>query len=586
MKLRVLFFLILLSASAHAQLELVPDTILFTKRSGGLQDTFDIANNPLPTSFDGGRNLTGMYSLSADQLFSDLTRYRLNPLTGQSRLRYTSLPHLGFAYTFGSQGTQFLHLRYTQSFNYGFKFNLDYDRATGAGFLRNTNFSSDNVRMRIQRDGQRYSMTASGSFQAYRISHAGGITQDTASLAPGVELDALIALGLEFVPVRRDATSETKMGTAEIQNFINFTEDSLNHLGLVSKHAFQILNRKYFETAGGEAYSDYALFDYDSSRTQDSWNNPSIANGAGVYFLNKTTGFYLDGVLQHRYWNSWDVRDLRDTSEIDLRSELRFQWKGVSLRNSLRFNIVGGFNGWENRSAARYAKNRLSISASALFSSLPADPIQRFYYGNHYDYSLSTVNRQVWLKIGGKASYTIIDSVFALEAKAVLFSLPSVYTFDGAEWSLNDTLGTANSIQFGTHLAWRFLHWRPTVVLSTDRNNYLPTLQGYSRLYLKGKLFKAKKLATTLGFDVSYHNRFRTRAYIPSMDAFYWGAGDSNPGMVNMHFFASMSIQQIRFYLRYENIGYFWNDRSISEALGYPIAGTRIRIGVSWDFFN
>lgn len=581
MKHRILFLILAISLGANAQLELVPDTILFSQRTGGAQDTFDISNNPLPSVFDGGRNLSSQQALSANQLFSDITGYRLNQFTRQEPLRYSSLPHLGFAYSFGSQGTQFLHLRYTQAFNYGFKLNLDYDRSTGAGFLRNTEFTSDNVRLRIQRVGQRYSMKFAGSFQSYRFSHAGGVTTDTAT-----NVDVLIGLGLEFVPVRRDASSETKMASLEYQNFLNFTSDSLNHFGLVTKHQFQIINRRFFETIGGEAFSDYTQFNYDSVQTQDSWNNPSLANGAGVYFSNKTTGFYLDGVIEHRYWNSWDVRDLRDTSEIDLKSELRFKWKGVSLKNSLRFNLIGGFNGWENRTVAKYDKDRLKIFANALFSSLPADPIQRFYYGNNYDYELSTVNRQVWLNVGGKASYQVKDSVFALEAKANFFSLPSVYVFNGTDWSLSDSLGTASSLQVGGHLAWKFLHWRPSVVFSADRNNYLPTLQAYSRLYVKGRLFKAKKLAAVIGIDAFFNNGFQVRSYIPSMDAFEWGAGVSNPGMVNLHFFASLGISQFRFYARFENIGYFWNDKTIVESVGYPIAGTRVRVGITWDFFN
>lgn len=587
MKLRIIFLFIAVSAASHAQLDLVPDTILFTQRTGGIQDTFDITGNPLPSSFDGGRNLSSQQALSADQLFQDFTKYRLNTFSSQDRIRYSSLPHLGFAYSFGSQGTQFLHLRYTQAFLHGFKLNLDYDRMTGAGLMRTSEFSSDDVRLRLQRDGLRYSLKLSGSFESYRVSHPGGLDTDTAAITGNVTLDSLIGLGLEFVPVLRTANSVTRMAKAELQNFLNFTSDSLNHFGLVTKHQFEIINRKFFESNNGVNIDSYTMFNYDSTQTQDVWNHPSIANGAGVYFLNKTTGFYVDGTLQHRYWNSWDVRDLRDTSEIDLKSELRFEWKGISLKNSLRFNLVGGFNGWEDRASAQYASRKLKVNAHAIFSSLPADAIQRFYYGNNYDYELANINRQVWFKVGGNASYIVRDSLLSLEGKATLFSLPSVYTFDGASWGLNDSLGTGNSLEFGAHLQWKFLHWRPSVVLSTDRYNYLPTFQGYSRLFIKGRLFEAKKLAAVIGVDAAYNNGFALRTYIPSMDAFYWdNTIGSNPGMFNLHFFASLGIDQFRFYARFENIGYFWNDRTIQEANGYPIAGTRVRVGVSWDFFN
>jgi len=581
MKFWIFFMFLTCSISVQAQLDLVPDTVLFTQRTGGIQDTFDISGNPLPTAFDGGRSVTSKAGLSAEQLFQDFTQYRLYTAASQDPLRYSSLPHLGFAYSFGSQGTQFLHLRYTQAFLHGFVLNLDYDRTTGTGFLRNSDFSTDNVRLRIQREGQRYSMRFDGGFQSYKISHPGGITTDTT-----VNVDTLVGLGLEFVPVQRDANSETRMARASLQNFLNFTSDSLNHFGLVTKHQFDIINRKFFElnTANLEGY---ALINYDSIQTQDSWNQPSIANGAGVYFLNKKTGFYLDGTIQHRYWNSWDVRDLRDTNEIDLKSELRFNWRGISLKNSLTFNLVGGFNGWEDRASAKYSSKKLTLSANTLFSSLPADPIQRFYFGNNYDYSLNTINRQVWFKLGGNADYVVKDSLLSLEAKALLFSLPSVYTFTGTDWQLNDSLGTVNSLEVAAHFEWKALHWRPAVVLSSDQNNYLPTLQAYSRLYVKGRLFKAKKLAAIVGVDGAYQNGFALRTYIPAMDAFYWGqSGVSNPGMFNLHFFASMGIDQFRFYLRFENIGYFWNDRTVQEVTGYPIAGTRIRVGISWDFFN
>lgn len=584
MKYGIFFLLIVCSFRAAAQSDLAPDTVRFDRRTGGIQDTFDIADNSLPSTFDGGRTLSDAHGLSVDQLFRDMTGFRLFQPTPIAPLRYSSLPHLGFSYSFGSQGTQFLHLRYTQAFRYGFLLNFDYDRITGSGFLRNSNFTGDNVRLRVQREGQRYSMHLKGRFQSYEVFHPDGFT-DPAD--PTISADTLIGLGLDLVPVQREGSSETKFAHIELHNFINLTNDSLNHFGLVTKHAYEVSNRRYFEFNNGANLEGYSFINYDSLRTQDSWNHPSIANGAGVYFLNKSSGFYIDGKLKHRYWNSWDIRDLRDTSEIDLASELRWKWKSINIKNSFRFNILGGFNGWEEEASARYTQQKLDVSIGALFSSLPASAIQRFYCANNYVYELNSVNRQVWLKIGGKASYQVIDSSFSLDASIRYFSIPSSYVFTGTDWQLSDTLGSASSLQLGGHARWKFLHIRPYVVLSNDRNNYLPDFQAYTRFYIKGKLFEAKKLSAIIGVDASYQNGYRLRSYVPSMDAFFWGGeAGLNPGMFNLHFFASLAIDQFRFYARFENIGYFWNDPTILEATGYPIAGTRIRVGLSWDFFN
>lgn len=577
MKQAGLLLLLLCSFDASAQLELSQDTVFYTQKTGGAIDTFDISGDSKSSTFDAGVALSGKSGFSVTRLYNDITNYRLHQQTDLDPLRYASLPHLGFAYSFGSQGAQMLHLQYTQVFRPNFILNLNYDRKTGAGFLRNSNFSGDNVRLKIQRTGQRYSTRISGSFQSYETFHPDGITTDT----------LIQDLGLDFTAVNRNGSSSTKIAQIAWENYLNFTGDSLNHLGLVVKQRFAITHREYFETSATNL-SGYNQINYDSLTTQDSWNQPAVENGAGVYFLNKTTNFYLDGTVSHRYWNSWDVRDLRDTNEIQLQSELRFKWKGVQLRNSFHLNLVGGFNGFENKASARYDHRKIKIAGHATFTSMPADPLQRFYYGNNYDYSLATINRQVHFILGGNVKYTVKDSLLSIEGDAKHFSLPSVYTFTGSAWELNDSLGSASSVGIKAHLQLKSFNILQEVIFSTDRNNYIPSAQIYSRLYFKGKLFEAKRLEAVIGVDVSYQTGHSLRTYIPSLDTYSWSSTgtDVNPGMLNLDFFASMGIAQFRFFARFENIGYFWNDRTVLEANGYPIASTRIRVGITWDFFN
>lgn len=579
MKRIVLLFIILLQGSVFGQIDLAPDTVLFTERTGGAIDTFDLANADLPSTFDGGRALSGIKAHSVDQLFLDITGYRLNQLSKLAPLRYSSLPHLGFSYSFGSQGTQFLHLDYTQAFKPNLLFNLNYDRKTGAGFLRNSSFSSDYVSLRLQRSAQRYSFSIKGRYLSTLTEHPEGIIAGQDSVIED--------FGLEFVSVYRAANSEMKQASVELQQFLNITNDSLNHLGLVSKHLYEIKSRRFYEV-NSTGLEGYSLYNYHTDSTYDNWSNPSIRNGAGVYFLNKTTNFYLDASVHHTYWNSWDIQTLRDTNEIGLSSELGFEWKGIDIGNSMNLNLIGGFNGWSNSSRAKFESERLTITGGFQISSLPADALQRFYYSNNYDYVLNVVDRQVWTKLNGSVSYTVKDSLLTVGGKVSQFSAPSVYTFNGDDWGLTDSLGSASSVGFNAHLQIGDLNWMPEVVLSSDKYGYLPSLQVYSRMYLKGRLFAAKKLEATIGVDFSYQNGYQLRTYAPSVDAFYWAGSStvSNPGMTNLHFFAAMGIEQFRFFVRFENIGYFWNDRKIQEAYLYPISVTRLRLGITWDFFN
>jgi hypothetical protein len=582
MKHGVLLLLLFAAFQIKAQLDIAPDTLLFTQRTGGSIDTFDIADNILPSTFDGGRSMSDARTLSVMGLFQDYTWARLYSKAQIDPLRYSSLPHLGFSYSFGSQGTQFLHLRYTQAFRFGFLLNFDYDRTVGNGFLRNSAFSRDNVRLRLQRLGSRYSMHLAASYQSFDTEHTAGVSIDSTDNVP-----QLLPIGLSFVPVRRNGNSETKWANINLQNYLNFTNDSVSQFGVVTKHIFEIQHRKYFESNSFQALEGYNLFNYDTLQTQDTWNHPSLSNGVGVYVMNHKTGLYLDGAIVHRYWNSWDVRDLRDTNEVDLRSELRYEGKRMHANNSFRINLIGGFNGWENSSQVCYNRNRFQIRASVRFSSMPASAQQRFYFGNNFDYQLSAINRQVWLNAIGSASYNVIDSALSLNAEIQHLAINSAYVFDGTQWSLTDTLGSASSVAVGGHVNWGVLNWLPRFVFSIDRHGYLPDVQVYSRLYIKGRLFAAKKLEALIGVDASVQNGYRLRTYIPSIDAFQWTNNIGvNPGMANIHFFASLGIDQFRFYVRFENVGYFWNTPDIYEAAGYPIAGTRIRLGISWDFFN
>jgi hypothetical protein len=54
----------------------------------------------------------------------------------------------------------------------------------------------------------------------------------------------------------------------------------------------------------------------------------------------------------------------------------------------------------------------------------------------------------------------------------------------------------------------------------------------------------------------------------------------------NLHVFGGFQIDQFRFFVRFENIGYFWNDNSIELLDAYPITGGQLRVGLTWDFFN
>jgi hypothetical protein len=107
------------------------------------------------------------------------------------------------------------------------------------------------------------------------------------------------------------------------------------------------------------------------------------------------------------------------------------------------------------------------------------------------------------------------------------------------------------------------------------------------RLSVKGKLFKSKKLEAYTGVEGVWFSSANNIAFIPSMDTYIFDQTlSSYNGIVNLHAFGGFQIDEFRFYVRFENIGYFWNDVRTQLMDTYPLPSTQLRIGLTWDFFN
>ena len=578
------FFLIFTSLTAVGQIDLSPDTVLYEQKTGGAIDTFDIANADLPTTFAGGRSILSERGLSSFSLFQDLTTRKFQRFSTYDPLKFSAIPHLGFAYSFGGQGSQFVRMDYSQAFSETVLFNLKYDRNVGNGFIENAGFTENNLRAQLQRNAQRYSLNFEASFQSFELAHSGGVVDAGTT-------DTIISIfGLEFSPVNKsDASSTTKMGSVYLKNYFNFSSDSLNHFGLTTHHHYTITNREYLESFY-DLHLIYDLVNGDSTNTRDQFNMARIRNAAGAYYSNRKSQFYLDALVEHGYWNFQNLADNVDTTEISFVTNARIKIKDFVLLNELRFNIIGAFNEWSDVASFKYSKGKLKARGGFQLKNQAPEPFQRSYFANNFSYTLASIEKQTFMRAGGGLNWTVKDSVLNIGVSGDFTTLSSAYVFDGELWR-NDSIGsyTFGSIKAKAELTLGKFGIQPTVVYSFDANNYLPSFQMYSRLFFKGRLFEAKKLELLVGVDASYITKFNNRLYVPAMDAFNMfqtpGIGETT-AMFNLHAFASFGIDEFRFFVRYENIGYYWNSRINEELVGYPISSTRVRVGLSWDFFN
>lgn len=573
--MKIVFGLLFLIATycTYGQIVYDFDTIRYSDRITGGLDSIDIKTAYYPSTFDGGLNDLSLRSLSINSITNQFFQPSFQPKIYWSPMHFSALPHLGFSYSIGQQGSQFLRANYTHAITEKLVLDIDYERNSSQGVIRNSNFSNDNVKLQLQRKGIKYAFQLKGAFQSYNTNHSGGLTTDT----------LIENFGIDFSPVNKsNAVSRNRAAEVGFKNYFDLLKDSTTMLGFTTNHVYKIKNRIYSET--DTIFGIYPAVYIDSFSTRDQYNLAEITNGAGAYFSSRK--FYIDALVNHTYWDYQNLGLHTDTNELDFNSNAFLHLKFLKIENELLFNILGRFNELKEKATIKYAVNKLEVNAFLRLENVAPSVFQRKYFSNNANYITTNIKNQGLVQLGGEVSHSFLSEKIkiAVFGNAAMISNP--YLFNDTNWT--NATGKYNFYSVGLRSALKFgvFNFNPTFVYSPG-SDFLPEIQIYGRIFVKGKLFKAKKLEALVGVDASYISSFENRTYIPTMDTYDWSNSlNSFGGMMNLHAFLSLGISEFRFFVRYENIGYFWSDKTTDVINNYPISPPRLRIGLTWDFFN
>ena len=578
----ILFILLFISGNASAQFPFYLDTLTIEDRMGSDLDSVDISNSNYSTTFDGGLCVNCPTGFSGATLFQQILNPVFQPKSQLgSNLYFSGLPHLGFAYSFGGQGAQFIRAKYFHAFSNRTILNVRYSRNIGAGVLRRSTFSDNNIAMDLERKGRRYSFKIHGNYQNINLQHPGGIKTDT----------LIEEFGLEFTPVfKLSAESSNAFGNLHLSNYFNFRSDSINQLGLMSNHQYSIRNRVYTEY--DTLYGIYNIVYIDSFATRDQYNLPSVQNGAGLFLFAANGRFYADVYAAHVYWDYQNLGVHQYHNEYNLNSLIAYYSNKMDLANKAYYNLVGRFNEWKNEFQLNYHFNKGKANAHVIAMEKAIEPWQRMYFANQYDYFYSdSLSNQLCMSAGLNISYQIIDSALTLKMFSDWSRIDRPYLLNTltSDDFTNQFIESFNIFNIGAEVKFshKIFHMNIRGVYAYDEYGYMPAYQLYARPYIQTGVFKAKKLQMLFGVDFSLNSAYRLKTYVPNIDYFNWlTPGYQTQGINNLHAFLSLGIDEFRFFIRYENIGYFWNDKTTELLSGYPLPGTRLRVGITWDFFN
>lgn len=540
------------------------DTIKPGYRISGKMDSVDVNLASYQHTLPGAFN-PFVFSFS----YSDLNTTWLKP---QPR-RYSAIPHIAFAYSMGSKLAQLGKISYTQAIDSNTFIQFDYTRNTSNGNLRNSSFERNAVQLLLMHRSRRYGTILDVSFYGNNNQLSAGLIGD--SVREGFALD------FQEV-VKANAGNKTKEFHADWKNYISFTKDSLQKVGIILQPRLDIKNQRYFERDTLEHI--YGFYNYDSTHSYDYWELASLRLNGGVFYKNQD--FNFEAGLGTRYWDYDNLVIHQDTTEAYGFAALDMILRGFSLKAAANYTFVGA-NGEMAVVADLGKRIRNNIfSAHGSFSRQYPQNYQRNYYGNTVNYSW--INRQLSTKAVGSAHWSNKNRIIPFFADAFIESNTNMPVFVQNRWR-QDTLTqlTVAGIQVGFEYSYKKLLIQSRASYRESSGDLLPNWLISGRIAYNGGLFKAKKLKTVTGIEVGYISSYKLLDFTPMMNTYVFAnSGRTFREMMKLHFYSQFDLGYFRWFVRIENIEQTFVKPTNFEGLGYPVTSLQFRFGVSWDFFN
>lgn len=580
-QLLVLLFIIIFPqffwSQSHASIQL--DSLKISFKTGGSLDSVDRISLVYPNSFSTN-NFPNFQFLDAHFYLNTEKGILFSTPTISNQLYFTALPHIGFSYVFGTQGTQLLNFNYQQAFKYNFIINASIKRNQTAGFYRNSALQNNVFDLRIGRIGKIHTFLFSGLY-----------ANESSAWNGGIETDSLVN---DFAPSlisvnKENARSTTQNRLLNFKNYLKIAGDSVNFLRLQLVNQYSSQRRTYAED--DSLINLYPTIYIDTNSTNDTLFINRFNNSLSVLLKNKILSFEAGANLD--FWKFEAFVMKRDTTELGIFEQIAFQWKEYKVKQRGRLNLVGAGRGFDVSTSVAVPifrgilelNHQLNYTYPALF--------QRHFLGNNVSYQLANLELQKRQQF--KISLKDIKDVKGLDVYYSLINYKDNYFFDNVQltWRNDLTISTGIFHQVGIQKRFHFkqIHFLPSYVFNSTKEEFkvIPMHQFNARLMFQGGIFKAKKLKFACGFDISLHSKFRSTTFLPYLSVFDLTSSTNSlyqRTLFNASFFSSFEVETFHFFVRADNFAYFWSNRETSIFQGYTMPNTQIKIGITWDFWN
>lgn len=490
-------------------------------------------------------------------------------------LRFTALPLLGFAYAFGTQGSQHLKFSYAQAFKHGWLLNVHYTGHGANGFVRNNAWKQRDYRFDVAKQSERYQT---------KLTLEGLV--DNRQFSGGIQIDSLAgSFPLPLLPVRKDSCSANlRIQRISMQQSFNFLKDSSRFFGLIHQSNLSSTKRLYAEqdTLAGL----YNTIFFDSTSTLDRFELVSTLNRVGLSLSNK--GFSINAMLLGEYWRMRMAGFQHDTLELGFRSELNYVISSWKLGASVDHRLIGAFGStrFELTAKGNIFKNH-QLRVSCFQGSVAPDVYQRFYYGNTLHFQLATPELQRLIQVNTSLNGTLFGIDYELQVKGL--STQGVYQFQNQQWDASTENSSKRLIQGGLSLSKSFQGFSvsPNVRYLVMENSVFPSVITGASVGYNGFITKSKNLYLFSKISYQFYNRYLPLTLVPMLSQVnLTPTGTVDYSYHNLAATVGFKVKTFRFFVSGANLGSLWMNAAQPLYEHLPIPSWQLQVGLVWEFWN
>jgi hypothetical protein len=574
----LLLFVISFVQTSRAQLLVAPDTLRSFDRVIGSADSLLQFMDGFSAPFFIG---TGQTQPSLWSVFKPGSAPLSSAAFSHKNLTFSALPHLGFAYGFGAQGSQRLRLDYEQLFAKHTLLNVRYDRHQQAGFIRASELRMSSLEVQVAQYGKRYQLLASFSNLSNDRQWSGGL----------VNWSQIGLVSAELLPVVKASAHTFQNGyQAKLDASYSLGSDSLSGLRIITKNAYHQQLRRYEETDSLELYYSQLNFYTDSCR--DVFASQIWQHQIGLAYVQKKLLLSSAFELRSMYWQ--DNQFSYDTTELNLVNEVKYQFKAGLLKHNSAINFVGAGGGIHSDTRFESKLPFGKIQIQHLFLRAWPELMQRTYFSNLTSYQVIQPQLQQSMLLDARYTAQLgpIESRFSM----AYMRNQKVYRFNSQlmNWQI---VGPQSAYQATLDFVYKTKGWRFSTQTAfsnwqLSNQNILPPLTSELHVQWGGGVLKNKQLKLVAGAAVQamYGGVFSRMSYLPYLETLDWQVYGNQAlypveRILNAKAELLLEVKTFRFFVQATNmLGFI--DPSASLYQGIPYPSMQIRIGLTWDFWN